>query len=243
MRYMLVNSSPGSLQVNLYDPETSYKHRNLHRPGPAVALNLRKGQAIDILKHFDGSVEKAHRSVMHSRDSLKMFRPGILYTYVCDDSGRPINIELLLTNNKVEYIDHPTKPESTPTPDPDATSPDIDLSATLAAQDQFEAEKNGEANPPPSEEKGVVGKVVDLFTGKMKDEGTIEGAEKGGGEEATADEKAEGVTEHTKKLLEAYTKSELVKLAEKDFNLKLKPRMKHDNMIKEVLKAQKKAQK
>ena len=42
-------------------------------------------------------------------------------------------------------------------PPPDATNPAQDVSANLAAQDQFEAKKKGEANPPPSEaEKYVV---------------------------------------------------------------------------------------
>ncbi len=39
---------------------------------------------------------------------------------------------------------------------PDVTRPDPELSATVAAADQFEAEKSGEANPPPS--KKVKGK-------------------------------------------------------------------------------------
>ena len=38
-----------------------------------------------------------------------------------------------------------------PVPPTDVTDPMQDVSATLAAQDQFEAKKRGEANPPPSE--------------------------------------------------------------------------------------------
>lgn len=41
-----------------------------------------------------------------------------------------------------------------PTPEPDredTTVPNVDASAVLAAQDQFEARKRGEANPAPSE--------------------------------------------------------------------------------------------
>ncbi len=45
------------------------------------------------------------------------------------------------------------KPAAKP---PDVTRPDPELSATVAAADQFEAEKSGEANPPPS--KKVKGK-------------------------------------------------------------------------------------
>jgi hypothetical protein len=33
---------------------------------------------------------------------------------------------------------------------PDTTRPDLELSEAIAAQDQFEAQKRGEANPPPS---------------------------------------------------------------------------------------------
>ncbi len=253
MRYMLVNSSPGNLQVDLYDPETSYNNRNLHRPGPVVALSLRKGQAQDILKYFEGSVEKAHKAVLHSRDSLKMFRPGMLYTYVCDDLGRPINVDVLLADNKMEYTDHPkedpevTNPDTSssatiaaqdhPEEDSEATNPDMSLSATIAAQDQFEAKKNGEANLPISEEKGVVGKVVDFFTGKTKDEPTTEGTEDSDKDETAAE--IEEIVQHTKKLLESHTKAELVKIAKDDFKLELKFRTKHGDLVKAILKAQK----
>jgi len=60
--------------------------------------------------------------------------------------------ELLETGVQDEVIPGSDVPENT-APMPDTTRPDIDASAMMAAADQAEAKKRGEANLPPSEEE------------------------------------------------------------------------------------------
>lgn len=130
--------------------------------GPVAAFSLKKGAAVDILPHFGGSIEKAHAAVKHSKDTLRALRPGVLHTHVCDDNGKPVDVEALLGGKVVSKKEVPAKPK----PSEDVTRPDVDTSAVMAAQDQFEAQKTGEANPPPSEDVGgeVVGTNEDEFT-------------------------------------------------------------------------------
>ena len=150
MRYMLVNTSRGNLQVDLFNPEHSYKSRNLHRMAPVVSLNLGKGKSVDLLPYFDGSLEKAHDCVKHSRDVLRMLRPDRLHIYVCDDAGERVDVEALLGNAPKVKEKAPESvvvekgrveddtPKTTMTPEEaekaskreDETKPDMELSAT-----------------------------------------------------------------------------------------------------------------
>ncbi|MGW8179797.1 MAG: hypothetical protein ACWGQW_13715, partial [bacterium] len=152
MKYMLVNVGPGGLQVDLHSPNPSYNKKNLHRPGPVVALSIPRGQSVDILPHFGGSVEKAHESVKFSRDALRLIKPNMLHTYVCDDDGKPIDMEKLFGIERA-VTEEDKKSPPVPKPREDVTSPDMGQGAVLAAVDQHEAEAAGEANsPPPAEE-------------------------------------------------------------------------------------------
>ena len=143
MRYMLVNVSQGNLQVDLRSPELSHNLRALNRPGKVISLNITRGESVDLIPHFDGSVEAAHASVKYSRDVLSLLRPHLMHTYVCDDDGTPIDIDKLLGKEviKKEVI----KKEEIRR---DVTKPDMGQSAVIAAIDQHEAEMTGEASSP-----------------------------------------------------------------------------------------------
>jgi hypothetical protein len=145
MRYMLVNVSQGNLQVDLRSPEMNHNANSLHRPGKVISLNIKRGESVNLLPHFDGSIEAAHVSVKYSRDVLNLLRPHLMHTYVCGDDGKPIEIEKLLGKEPVE---EKLKPKLD-----DVTKPDLELAETLAAQDQFEAKKSGEANEPEKMEE------------------------------------------------------------------------------------------
>lgn len=171
MRYMLVNVGPGSLQIDLYSPDPSYNKKNLHRPGPKIALNIPRGKSIDILPSFDGSIEKAHESIKYSRDTLKLIRPNLLHTYVCNDEGEPIDITKILNMkasevdivedeeenqlNENQEKDHTDENQEEDHPDEnqeksqseDITRPDMNQGAILAAIDKHEAEITGELIP------------------------------------------------------------------------------------------------
>ena len=95
MRYMLVNVSPGNLQLNLYSPNPRYKDVNLNRPGPTVALSIGRGKSEDILPYFNGSVELAHAAVMHSTDTLRTLKPNQLHIFLCDDNGKLLDVDKL----------------------------------------------------------------------------------------------------------------------------------------------------
>lgn len=151
MRYMFVNVNNGGLQLDLRSPSKTYKNKNLNRPGKVVSINLRKGQSLDILPFFDGSLEDAHAAVKYSRDVLKLIRPDRLHIYICDDQGKEVQIEELVGKEANEKVAEAVASS----PDPDATMPNMETSAMMAAHDQFEAEKSGDANPRPSEEQEV----------------------------------------------------------------------------------------
>lgn len=92
MKYKLVNLSSGNLQINLYSPKKiNHNCETLNRPGPVVALSLKKGNAVDILPYFDYSLEKAHESVCYSRDVLRLFGPATLAIFICDDDNKPVD--------------------------------------------------------------------------------------------------------------------------------------------------------
>ena len=93
---MLVNVSQANLQLSLQSPDPEYKNKNMNRPGTVISLNLKRGEAMDILPHFNGSLEKTHASVKYSRDVLRLLRPHLLHTYVCDDANKEMNVEELL---------------------------------------------------------------------------------------------------------------------------------------------------
>jgi predicted flap endonuclease-1-like 5' DNA nuclease len=154
MKYMLVNVSPGNLQVNLFSPEPATPNRRkLHRMGPVVALALGKGMAEDILPHFEGSIEKAHAAVKHSRDTLNLLRPGMLHTYVCDDAGKPVDVDALLgkkvSKEPVEVAVPPPPPPRTE----DTTQPVVD--AEQKARDADDAAAVGEAVATAEEGKAM----------------------------------------------------------------------------------------
>jgi hypothetical protein len=103
MKYKLVNLSTGNLQVNLYSPKKiNHNCETLNRPGPVVALNLKRGTAVDILQYFDGSVEKAHESVCYSRDVLRLFGPATLGLFVCDDDDKEIDPKAIIGTVSIE---------------------------------------------------------------------------------------------------------------------------------------------
>lgn len=137
MRYMLVNVSQGNLQVDLHSPDSNHNLQTLHRPGKVICLNVKRGDSVDLLPYFEGSVEAAHASVKYSRDVLQLLRPNIMHTYVCDDDGVPVEIDKLFGKETVDE-----KPLE------DVTKPDMGQGAVLAAVDQHEAEMTGEANTP-----------------------------------------------------------------------------------------------
>jgi len=111
---MLVNVSGGGLQVDLHSPNQAHKSKTMNRPGPVCALSIKKGQAVDILPYFGGSVEKAHAAVKHSRDALRLIRPDRLHVYVSDDNGKPVDINALMGGKPVQNA--PPTPAPTPAP-------------------------------------------------------------------------------------------------------------------------------
>ena len=123
---MLINVSPGNLQVNLFSPNITANNKKMNRQGPTIALSLVKGISINILPYFDNSIEKAHAAMKHSRDSLNMLRPGMLHTYICDDNGKQIDVEALLGGKKPTLV-------VPPVPKGDVTKPVID--AEVKAKD------------------------------------------------------------------------------------------------------------
>ena len=157
MRYMLVNVGSGSAQIDLHNPDKSYLRVKMHRLGADVALSIPRGESIDILPHFGGSLEKAHAAVKHSRDAMHLINPNMICVNVVDDAGNPIDVEKLLSvkgsEAPVVVAPKPVAPPVAPPAAPpakteDATKPDVELSEAIAAQDQFEAAKRGEANAP-----------------------------------------------------------------------------------------------
>ena len=150
MRYMLVNVGSGSAQIDLHHPDKSYLRVKMHRLGADVALSIPRGESIDILPHFGGSLEKAHAAVKHSRDAMHLINPNLICVNVVDDAGNPIDVEKLLSVKGSEAPVVAPKPVAPPVAPPvrteDATKPDVELSEAIAAQDQFEAAKRGEAN-------------------------------------------------------------------------------------------------
>lgn len=96
MRYMLVNVSGGNLQVDLHNPNKTHTQRSLNRMGPDVALRIPRGESVDILPHFGGSLEKAHTIIKYSRDVLRLLSPSQLCIYLCDDAGNQLDPDKLL---------------------------------------------------------------------------------------------------------------------------------------------------
>jgi len=115
MKYILVNTSPGGLQVALLSPNPTYNRKNLHRPGTILSVNIARGQVVDILGHFGGNVEAAHESVKFSPDILAYKRKNMLASYVCNDNGDKIDIDKLLgADPVVEIVESAPVKEETP---------------------------------------------------------------------------------------------------------------------------------
>jgi hypothetical protein len=147
MKYMMVNISSGNIPVDLYTPGITHKNKSLHRVAPAVAISLKRGESVDILRYFGGSLEKAHAAIKHSGDVLKLLRPNQLSIYVCDDNNNRLDPEKLLSGVKPDKPAEVKPVETKPiVKDVDITHPDMETSAVLAAQDAFEAKKSGELN-------------------------------------------------------------------------------------------------
>lgn len=104
MKYMLVNVGPGSVQIDLHHPKPSYNKKNLHRPGPVVAINLPRGQSKDILPFFGGSLEEAHKCVKYSKDTIRSLRPDLVHAYVCGDDMKPLDVNALLSGKEEEVV-------------------------------------------------------------------------------------------------------------------------------------------
>jgi hypothetical protein len=163
MRYMFVNANEGALQIDLHHPDKSTQRKKLHRMGPEVALCLGRGESVDILPYFGGSLELAHASVKFSSDVVKTIRPDKLQIYVCDDSGEQIDVEKLLSDKASKVPVAPKVPETRLVPPgrqpeenakpADITKPAMEVAEVLAANDQFEAKKRGEANEPKTFKK------------------------------------------------------------------------------------------
>jgi hypothetical protein len=160
---MFVNANEGALQVDLHHPEKSTQRKKLHRMGPEVAVCLGRGESIDILPYFGGSLELAHAAVKFSSDVAKTIRPDKLHIYVCDDSGAQIDVEKLLSDRASKVPVAPPVPETRLVPPgrqpdehakpSDITKPAMEVAEVLAANDQFEAKKRGEANEPKTFKK------------------------------------------------------------------------------------------
>ena len=97
MKYLLHNVNHCNMQVNLFAPGTHIKH-GLHRGGPVHALNLKAGQAFDLLQHFSSiAIAKAH--IKASKDALRLLKPGFLREVIIDDYGREFyDVNAYLTN-------------------------------------------------------------------------------------------------------------------------------------------------
>lgn len=141
---MLVNVADGSVHVKLYDPNKPAS--GIRRVAPVIALNIDRGTSVDILPYFNGSLEKAHASVKHSTDLLDHITTRRLIIHVSDDNNNTVDIDKILKEQEarkpVETVP-PPKGNST-----EITRPDLELAKVLATQDQFEASKRGDANPP-----------------------------------------------------------------------------------------------
>ena len=165
MRYMFVNANEGALQVDIHHPDKSTQRKKLHRMGPEVALCLGRGESVDILPYFEGSLELAHAAVKFSSDVVKTIRPDKLHIYVCDDSGEQIDVDKLLSDRASKTPIVSKVPETilipagrqpdeySVKPEADTTKPAMEVAAVLAASDQFEAKKRGEANEPKTFKK------------------------------------------------------------------------------------------
>lgn len=101
MRYLLINKSHSNLQIDLLNPDPHYSYRNLHRPGPVVALKLHAGEARDILPHFGGDFAKAHASITHSKDVIKNVRPDRVHIMLLDDDNNELDIKEYLAGKAV----------------------------------------------------------------------------------------------------------------------------------------------
>jgi len=130
MRYMLVNVSEGNLPIDLHHPDVSYQRMKMRRLGPDVAVSIPRGESIDILPHFKGSLERAHAAIKHSRDVMKLLNPNQLHIYVCDDAGNRIDVEKLLgCAGSEKPVDVVAKVD---------IEPAIDVAQTLASQPKIE---------------------------------------------------------------------------------------------------------
>lgn len=146
MKYKLVNISEAALQIDLFDPTRQRNNGSMRRVGPEVVLSLDKGVSADILPYFQGSLERAHASVKFSKDVLQHVANKYLHIHVCDDGNIPVDIDKLLQADGSRIVIE--TPVVVPIQHEDTTKPDLEISAVLAAQDQFEAVKRGEANSP-----------------------------------------------------------------------------------------------
>lgn len=113
MRFVLLNLTSSYLQVDIYNPEIKHRNRSLNRPGPALALRLRNGEARDILPHF-GSLEKTYRAIRYSKDVLRLLRPNQLHITVLDDDGHELDIDALMNRKAHEATVPVVEPESKP---------------------------------------------------------------------------------------------------------------------------------
>lgn len=146
MKYNLVNTSQGGLQVALLDPEPSYNRKNLHRPGTVLSVNIPRGQVVDILGHFDGDVAKAHESVKFSPDVLAYISKNMLKSYVCNDNGDKIDIDKLFgADPVVEIIETAPVP---PASDPEDQDPEDESEEFEDEEDSEDKSEDEENNRP-----------------------------------------------------------------------------------------------
>lgn len=144
MRFVLLNLTSSYLQVDIYNPEIKHRNRSLNRPGPALALRLRNGEARDILPHF-GSLEKTYRAIRYSKDVLRLLRPNQLHITVLDDDGNELDIDALM-NRKPHEATVPVIDEIVPVTRPRQKEPKDPKDLTekelkkLKRKEEFKAE-------------------------------------------------------------------------------------------------------
>lgn len=97
MRYMLVNISQSNLQIDIHSPDKMPNRYKLNLMGPEVALNIKRGESVDILPHFKGSLEKAHAAIKYSKDVLRLLKPTQLCIKVLDRMNHEIDVDKLLS--------------------------------------------------------------------------------------------------------------------------------------------------
>lgn len=93
MKYAIVNTSLNDIQLNLFGKTDPFRNK-FNRPGPKLALNIKRGTAIDLMNYVK-SIEEAHELIKHSYDAKKMFKHGLLVTRITTDSGEEIDREIL----------------------------------------------------------------------------------------------------------------------------------------------------